>query len=56
MILGDITRSEVLIYAVVGIWISGLVGSTLFPTFSYFSQILSINQQWSIEITSILKG
>ena len=40
-LLGDITRSEVIIYAIIVITISGVVGSTLFIIFSYLSQILS---------------
>ncbi|MHA2010134.1 MAG: MFS transporter [Promethearchaeota archaeon] len=41
LLLGDITNTEVLIYAIFGLLFTGVVRSTLFTTFSYISQMLS---------------
>jgi MFS family permease len=41
LLVGDITRPEILVYALIVIAFSGVVSSTLFPTLSYFSQTLS---------------
>ena len=41
LILGDITRSEILIYVSLGLIITAVAGGMLFPTVTYYSQILS---------------
>ena len=41
LILGDITRSEILIYVTIGLIITAAAGGMLFPAVTYYSQILS---------------
>ncbi|MFX1258590.1 MAG: MFS transporter [Promethearchaeota archaeon] len=41
LMLGDITRPEILIYVAIGLVIMGVAGGLLFPTIMYYSQILS---------------
>ncbi|MFW9898747.1 MAG: MFS transporter [Candidatus Thorarchaeota archaeon] len=41
LILGDITRSKLLIYVAIGLIIVAVAGGMLFPTFTYYSQIFS---------------
>ena len=41
IILGDITRSEILIYVTICLLLAGVAGGILFPSIMYYSQILS---------------
>ena len=41
IILGDVTRSEILIYVAICLLLAGVAGGILFPSIMFYSQILS---------------
>ena len=41
IILGDITRSEIIFYVAICLLLAGVAGGILFPSIMYYSQILS---------------